>query len=173
LGFHHSYFLGNTYVNLREYKKAYQVLEKYTASMKSQGRIVRPSHYFGYIYLQNGKKEEASFHLDGSISDRLYFIEQNKPNEVSPPNLGLAFIYAAQGKKAKALEHLRVVNRCVPFLYTCSQITGFKISPMVDSIRNEPEYREFLKNAEVRYQEEHDKVAKLLAQEGALISSMK
>lgn len=171
LGFHHSYFLGNTYVNLREYREAYRVLEKYTASMKRQGRIVSPYHYFGYIYQQNGKQEEANFHMEGSIKDRIYFIELNKPTEVSPPNLGLSFIYAALGKKAKALEYLRVVNRCAPFLYTCAQITGFKISPMVDCIRNEPEYREFLKNGEARYQEEHNKVEKLLRTEGILISS--
>jgi TolB-like protein/AraC-like DNA-binding protein len=171
LGFHHSYFLGNTYVNLRKYKEAFRVLEKYTASMKRQERIVQPYHYFGYIYLKNGKQEEAHFHMEGSIRDRMYFINQNKPKEVSPPNLGLAFIYAALGNKAKALEHLRVVNRCTPFLYTCAQITGFKLSPMVDCIRNEPEYQEFLKNAEVRYLEEHNKVEKLLSKEGVLISS--
>jgi len=171
LGFHHSYFLGNTYVNLRNYKQAYRVLEKYTTSMKRQGRKVQPYHYFGYIYQQNGKQAEANFHLKGSIQDRLYFIKLNKPKEVSPPNLGLAFIYAAQGEKAKSLECLRVVNRCAPFLYTCAQITGFKISPMVDCIRNEPEYKVFLKNAEVRYQEEHNKVEKLLRTEGILISS--
>lgn len=171
LGYHHSYFLGNTYVNLREYKMAYRILEKYTEVMKRQGRIVQPYHYFGYIYQQNGKQKEAYFHLEGSIQDRLYFIKLNKPNEVSPPNLGLVFIYAALGKKAKALEHLRVVNRCTPFLYTCAQITGFKISPMVDCIRNRPEYQEFLKNAEARYQVEHNKVEKLLRTEGILISS--
>ena len=173
LGFHHSYFLGNTYVNLREYKEAYWVLEKYIASMKRQGRKIYPSHYIGYIYLKNGKQAEANFHMEGSIKDRIYFIELNKPNEVSPPNLGLTFIYAALGKKAKALECLRVVNRCAPFLYTCAQITGFKISPMVDCIRNEPEYQEFLKTAEVRYLEEHNKVENLLRTEGVLISSSK
>jgi tetratricopeptide (TPR) repeat protein len=173
LGLHHSYFLGNTYVNLREYKEAYKILEKYAESMHRQGRKIQPYHYFGYIYMQNGNKEEASFHMEGSIQDRMYFIELNKPKEVSPPNLGLTFIYAAQGKKAQALECLRVVNRCPPFLYTCSQITGFKISPMVDCIRNEPEYKEFLKNAETRYLEEHNKVEKLLRAEGMLISSNK
>ena len=173
LGFHHSYFLGNTYVNLREYRDAYRVLEKYTASMKRQGRIVQPYHYFGYIYQKNGKQKEANFHLEGSIKDRLYFIELYKPTEVSPPNLGLTFIYAALGKKAKALEYLRVVNRCAPFLYTCAQITGFKISPMVDCIRNEPDYKEFLKNAESRYLEEHNKVENMLSTEGLLISSRK
>ncbi len=173
LGLHHSYFLGNTYVNLRDYREAYRILEKYTESMKRQGRQVQPYHYFGYIYLKNGKQAEANFHLEGSIKDRLYFIELNKPKEVSPPNLGLTFIYAAQGKKAQALECLRIVNRCEPFLYTCAQITGFKISPMVDCIRDEPEYKEFLKTAEARYQEEHNKVEKLLRAEGLLESSIK
>ena len=171
LGFHHSYFLGNTYVNLRDYKAASQILDKYVASMNQQGRIIQPYHYFGFIYLQNGQKKEADYHLQGSIEFRLQFIDQNKPNEVSPPNLGLAFIYAALGNKEKALEYLRVVNRCEPFLYTCAQITGFKISPMVDCIRNEPEYTEFLKNAETRFREEHYMVEKLLGEEGILYSS--
>jgi hypothetical protein len=44
---------------------------------------------------------------------------------------------------------------------------------MVDCIRNEPEYKEFIKNAEARYLEEHDKVEKLLRAEGLLESSPK
>lgn len=173
LGMHHSYFLGNTYMNLRDYKEAYRIIQKYTESMQRQGRKVQPHHYFGYVYLQNGLTEEANFHFDGAIKYRLQFIEQNKPTEVSPPNLGLAYIYAACGEKAKALEHMRAVNRCAPFLYRCAHITGLKINPMVDCIRNEPEYKEFLKNAEARYQEEHNKVEKLLRAEGMLISSNK
>ncbi|MCX6220712.1 MAG: helix-turn-helix domain-containing protein [Bacteroidia bacterium] len=173
LGFHNSYFLGNTYVNLRNYKEAYRILEKYTASMNQQGRKIQPYHYFGYIYLQNGRKKEADFHSEGFIKEILQLMEQNKTTKKAPPNLGLTFGYAAIGKKAKALEHLRVVNSCAPSLYTCTQITVFKISPMIDCIRNEPEYEEFLKNAEIRYQEEHDKVEKLLSDEGILISSQK
>ena len=173
LGMHHSYFLGNTYLNLRDYKEAYRILQKYTESMQRQGRKVQPYHYFGYVYLQNGMTEEANFHFEGAIKYRLQFIEQNKPTEVSPPNLGLAYIYAARGEKAKALEHMRAVNRCAPFLYRCAHITGLKINPMVDCIRNEPEYKEFIKNAEARYLEEHNKVEKLLRAEGMLISSNK
>ncbi len=173
LGYHHSYFLGNTYMILREYKEAYRMVEKYTESMKEQGRKVQPNHYFGYVCLQNGRTAEANFHMEGSIKFRLQIIEQNKPTEVSPPNLGLAFIYAALGNKAKALEHMRAVNRCTPFLYRCAHITGLKINPMVDCIRNEPEYKEFIKNAEVRYLEEHNKVEKLLRTEGLLESSGK
>ena len=172
LSFHHSYFLGNTFVNLRDYKEAYRVLEKYTTSMKQQGRKIEPDHYFGYIYLKNGRKEEAKYHLEGSIKYRLQFIELNKPVKKSPPNLGLTYIYAGLGNKAKALEYLRVVNSCPPFLYTCSQIALFKINPMIDCIRKEPEYLEFLKNAEARYQEEHNKVEKLLLAEGVLNAAL-
>jgi hypothetical protein len=100
-------------------------------------------------------------------------MEQVKSTKTSPANLGLTFVYAALSKKTIALEHLRVVNSCTPALYTCAQITTFKISPMIDCIRKEPEYEEFLKNAEIRYQEEHDKVENLLHAEGVLISSTK
>jgi len=168
LGLHNSYFLGNTYVNLRKYREAYRILEKYTASMKQQGRKIQPYHYFGYVYLQNGRKKEAGFHLEGFIKEILQMMDQNKTTKKAPPNLGLTFAYAAIGKKAEALEHLRLVNNCTPSLYTCAQITTFKISPMIDCICKEPEYKEFLKNAEARYLEEHDKVEKLLRTEGVL-----
>ena len=171
LGLHHSYFLGNTYLNLRDYKEAYRILEKYTKSMKQQGRKIQPDFYLGYIYYKNGRNKEANFHFDGSIKYRLQIIEQNKPSIICSANLGLTFIYAAVGEKEKALRHLRVVNSQPSYLYLCSQISRFKISPMVDCIRNEPEYKEFLKNAEARYLEEHNKVEKLLRREGLLISS--
>jgi tetratricopeptide (TPR) repeat protein len=173
LGMHHSYFLGNAYLNLRDYKEAYRILHKYAASMNQQGRNIQPDFYLGYIYLKNGKKEEANFHFEGSIKYRLQIIERNKPAIICSANLGLTFIYAAIGEKEKALEYLRVVNTRPSYLYISSQITRFKISPMVDCIRNEPEYKEFLKNAEARYMEEHSKVERLLRAEGLLESSIK
>jgi tetratricopeptide (TPR) repeat protein len=141
--------------------------------MKQQGREISPDHYFGFIYLKNGWKTEAKYHLEGAIKYRLKFIELNKPTKKSPPYLGIAYIYAALGNKAEALKYLREVNSCPPYLYTCAQIKLFKISPMIDCIRYEPEYKEFLKNAEARYFEEHDKVEKLLRAEGVLNSSSK
>ncbi|MHB1197162.1 MAG: helix-turn-helix domain-containing protein [Lutibacter sp.] len=173
LGLHHSYFLGNTYLNLRDYKEAYRILEKYAKSMKQQGRTIQPDFYLGYIYYKNGRNKEANFHFDESIKYRLQIIAQNKPTVLCAANLGLTFIYAAVGEKEKALKYLRVVNSQPSYLYLCSQISRFKISPMVDCIRNEPEYKEFLKNAESRYLEEHNKVEKLLHREGLLISSNK
>jgi TolB-like protein/AraC-like DNA-binding protein len=168
-----SYFLVNTYLNLRDYKEAYRLLEKYTGSIIQQGRKIQPQFYFGFIYLQNGQKEEANFHFEGSIKERLEIIELNKPSKLYLMHLGLTYCYAADGEKTKALEQLRILNSWDSNLYSCSQITGFKISPLLDCIRKEPEFIEFLKNAEARYQAERRKVEKLLRAEGILDSSGK
>jgi TolB-like protein/AraC-like DNA-binding protein/Tfp pilus assembly protein PilF len=168
-----SYFLVNTYLNLRDYKEAYRLLEKYTGSIIQQGRKIQPHFYFGFIYLQNGQKEEANFHFEGSIKERLEIIELNKPSKLYLMHLGLTYSYAGDGEKTKALEQLRILNSWDSNLYSCSQITGFKISPLLDCIRKEPEFIEFLKNAEARYQEERRKVGKLLREEGILDSSGK
>lgn len=168
-----SYFLVNTYLNLRDYKEAYRLLEKYTGSIIQQGRKIQPHFYFGFIYLQNGQKEEANFHFEGSIKERLEIIELNKPSKLYLMHLGLTYSYAGDGEKTKALEQLRILNSWDSNLYSCSQITGFKISPLLDCIRKEPEFIEFLKNAETRYQEERRKVEKLLRAEGILDSSGK
>lgn len=166
-----SYFLANTYVNLRDFKEAYRLLKIFTESMMKQGRKIEPSFYDGFIYLQNGQKEEANFHFEESIKERLESIEQIKQSESNLLHLDLVYIYAAVGEKAKALKHLHLLNSLDSKLYFSSQITEFKISPMLDCIRNEPEYKEFLKNAESRYLKEHNKVERLLQAEGLLIST--
>jgi TolB-like protein/AraC-like DNA-binding protein len=173
LDYGNSYFLVYTYLNLRNYREAFRLLEKYTGAIRKQGLKIQPHFYFGYIYLQNGKKEEANFHFEGSIKERLEKIELNKPSKLYLMHLGLTYSYAADGEKAKALEQLRILNSWDSNLYSCSQITGFRISPLLDCIRKEPEFKEFLKNAETRYQEERDKIQKLLHEEDLLASSGK
>ena len=167
------YFLGNIYLNLRDYKNAYKVLTKYTESIKQQGRKIEPYFPFGFIYQQNGQKEEADFHFEGSIKKALIMNEQNKPSQSCEMHLGLVYVYAARGEKAKALEHLRIINNCDSMHYNCLQIPGFKLSPMFDCIRQEPEFTKFLKNAEARFLEDHNRIEKQLREEGIIDNSVK
>jgi hypothetical protein len=57
--------------------------------------------------------------------------------------------------------------------FTVFRIKDFKNCTMLDNIRQEPEFAEFIKEAEARYLKEHDKVEKLLGQEGILYSMLK
>jgi hypothetical protein len=53
---------------------------------------------------------------------------------------------------------------------TIFRVKDFKNCTMLDNIRHEPGFAEYLKEAEARYHIEHDKVERLLVQEGILSS---
>jgi TolB-like protein/AraC-like DNA-binding protein/Tfp pilus assembly protein PilF len=159
-----------TYLYLRDFREAYLLLQKYIEIMNQQGRNIEPDYLFGFVYLQNGRKEKADFHFEGTIKEMLKIIELNEPS-VTGAYLVLAKIYSARDEKAKALEYLKKVNESMGSVILRTQDS--KNCAMFDNIRQEPEFIEFLKNTEARYQEEHNKVEKLLRAEGILDSSGK
>ena len=80
-------------------------------------------------------------------------------------------VYAVRNEKVKALENLQKAQSLMK--YTVFRIKDFKNCTMLDNIREEPEFKDFLKEAEAKYQIEHAKVAKLLLAEGILETSGK
>jgi hypothetical protein len=113
----------------------------------------------GYIYWKNGYKKEAE----------KWFNEQKRISEESL-KLGryysmdaycdLANIYAFTGEKEKANESLRNFAKNPVFPYF--RLTWIKEDPMLNSIRNEPEFLKIVKEMESRYQAEHERVKKWL-----------
>ena len=162
------YLLLYTYLYLRDFKEAGLLLQKYIEIMKQQGRKIEPDYLLGFVYLENGLKKEADFHFDGTIKEILKIIELNEPSLTCRAYLALAKIYAARNEKAKALEYLQKVKDSLGSAFF--RIKDFKNCTMLDNIRNEPGFAEYLKEAETRYRNEHDKVEKLLSQEGILNS---
>jgi TolB-like protein/AraC-like DNA-binding protein len=165
------YLLLYTYLYQRDFREAGLLLQKYTEIMKQQGRKIEPNFQLGWVYLENGYKKEAEYHLEGSKKAMLKIIEQKQPSESCIAYLNLTKIYSVSNEKAKALENLRKAKSLMKF--TVFRIKDFKNCTMLDNIRQEPEFAEFIKEAEARYLKEHDKVEKLLGQEGILYSMLK
>ena len=134
--------------------------------MKQQGRKIEPNYLFGFVYLENGKKQEADFHFEETIKEASKIIERNQPSVTCRAYMTLAKIYSARNEKAKALEYLQKVTDCMGL--TIFAVKDYKNCTMFDNIRHEPGFAEYLKKAEVRYRIEHDKVGKLLREEGIL-----
>jgi tetratricopeptide (TPR) repeat protein len=159
-----------TYLYLRNFTEANRLMQLYIEIMKQQGRQIEPDYLLGFIYLENGKKEEASFHFDGEIKKMNRLIEEGQPSVACTAHLTLAKIYSVLGEKEKALENLQKVKDCMGF--TIIRIKDYKNCTMLDNIRQEPGFEEYLNEAAARYKKEHDKVEKLLRKEGILISSL-
>ena len=162
------YLLMYTYLYLRDFREANLLLQEYLKIMGQQGRKIEPDYLLGFIYLENGNKKEADFHFDGTIAEIEKIIEQNQPSISCIAHLSLAKIYSARNDRVKAMENLQKVTAHLGS--TFFRVKDFKNCTMLDNIRNEPGFSEYLKEAESRYQKEHDEVKKLLRREGILIS---
>jgi tetratricopeptide (TPR) repeat protein len=158
--------LGYTNLYLRNFRESFRLLNRYTEIMDQQGRKIEPNYLFGWIYLENGYQKEAEYHLEGSRKAMLKIIEQNQPGESCIAWLNLTKIYSVLREKDKALESLRNARDLMKF--TVLRVKDFKNCTMLDNIRNEPEFEEFIKEGEAKYQVEHVKVEKLLKEKGIL-----
>jgi hypothetical protein len=78
-------------------------------------------------------------------------------------NFTLAGIYAFRGEKDRAYVCLKIFNQMRS--YSFSDVLNFKISPLLSSIRNEPEFVQIQKEVEAKYQSEHERVRKWLAEQ--------
>lgn len=158
------YFLFYTYLYLRDFKNASLLMQKYMAIMKQQGRKIEPDHLFGFVYWENGQKKEANFQFDAVIKEMQKHIVQNQPSVSCYAYLTLAKIYSVRNEKVKALKNLQKTKDCMGSIII--RIKDYKNCTMFDNIRHEPEFAQYLEEAEAKYRKEHDKVEKLLFAEG-------
>jgi hypothetical protein len=80
--------------------------------------------------------------------------------------LRLAHAYSARREKEKALENLKLLKKRKT--YSLGQVTWLKYSPLLDNIRQEPEFADVLKDVEAKYEKEHERAGKLLKEYGDL-----
>src|SRR4030042_696258 len=141
------------------YTESYHWFNKITEEAKASGQPVFPNAGHGFACLQKGMKEEADFHFNGTIQNSIHIIDANYYPEDNLPHLNLAFIYSARGETEKALEHLKK-NKSTHL----QTVTIIKFNPMLDNIRNEPEFQTILKEVESKYGDVHQRVGKFLAE---------
>ncbi|MBE0675678.1 MAG: hypothetical protein IH591_13535 [Bacteroidales bacterium] len=168
--------LANICLYLRDYKTALQYVEEYIEMQEQQGNKINPSDIIGYVYLKNGLKENSVYHFEGYIKNLSKIIEQNQSNsngsnylnmtDIYRNYFNLFCVYSAMGEKDKAIENLRKVIKYNDLVIPTPYIAYLKNHPMFDTIRDEPEYHEFIKIAEESFLPERKKIEKLLQEEG-------
>ena len=144
-------------------------------------KIKQPDMRFlhGFAQLKTGNFAEAEKYFETTVNfyDTLLI---NHPELKTPdhmyaitdrywyfPYLILTCTWAARGNKKKALENMRLLQQNYK-ANDLQVVTLLKYFPMLDNIRNEPEFQAYLKEAETHYNAEHKKVEKLLRQEGII-----
>lgn len=119
------------------------------------------------IYLKNGLVKEAEKELNADEKKCLEQIELNLPfAQKYHTHNALAKIYAVKGEKEKALYYFKQQKNMQSFGHQWIEV--YKYSPLLDNIRNEPEFQEVVSDVEVKYQKQHLRIEKLLKDLGEL-----
>ena len=139
--------------------------KKYVTTLKNLGQLdLLRMHRIGYVFWQNGFKKESEY----------YFNEQKRICEESikmgrsyiAPHYDLAGIYAFMGDRDKAYENLKMWARFP--VYPTWWVELIKIDPLFDSIRNEAEFQQIVRDVEAKFQAEHERVSKWMADQGQI-----
>lgn len=77
-----------------------------------------------------------------------------------------AGVYAFRGDKERAYEDLKIFSQRESFGLWI--IALMKIDPLFDSIKEEPEFKQIVREMEAKHQAEHERVKKWLEEEGKL-----
>ncbi len=156
-------FLGECYYMYGKYEESLKYFKRFYEL--AGGRIENSdgkAGWIGYVYWANGYKEEAEYFFN-EFSD---FINRGTEFGQEGWELILAYkyflagIYAFKGEKDKAIENLKIFNQKqrMSFMW----LFYFKNDPLFDSIRDEPEFQQIVKEIEVKYEAEHERVRKWL-----------
>jgi TolB-like protein len=161
-------FLGMAYEWIGQYKESLKYYKKYLKKLKAQGGLdISGMQRIGYAYWQNGYKEEAEYYFSEQIN---YCNKSIKLKRLYGQNLSayydLAGVYAFRGERDKAYKNLKIFNQVQrPRSWF---IMSNNTDPLFNSIRNEPEFQQIVRDVEAKYLAEHERVRKWLEETGQL-----
>jgi TolB-like protein/AraC-like DNA-binding protein len=141
--------------------KATFYADQYIEDAKKQGQTA-VSHYLGYAFRLNGENEKARLQFEGAIKKQIQVIEEKKENTTCIAYLRLMEIYSAMDNTKKALEYLRLYNTCNDFSISPFSLNNYKMHPIFENMRKEPEFQQFIKKHDDRIQPEMKKIEKIL-----------
>jgi len=158
------YFLPSNY-----YEEAYQLAIKTVESFKKAGILILwDSHRIAHAFWRVGKKKEAEYYFNQQIKYDEESIKLNRPKAIRGDSYyDLACVYAFMGDKEKAYEYLDEFNKNKKVLAYWWTIF-FRHDPLLDSLRGEERFQQIIKELEVKYQAEHERVRKWLEETGQL-----
>jgi len=160
--------LGASCMATGNFKESLKYFKKYVELLKVRGEIdYNNMHRIGYSYYKNGNSKEAEYYFNLQMVYCNDLINSNRPHaQKYYTYYDRAGIYAFRGEKEKAYADLRVFNQRKMDGFW--MVTLIKNDRLFDSIRNEPEFQQIVRDVEVKYQAEHERVKKWLEEQGML-----
>jgi tetratricopeptide (TPR) repeat protein len=124
-------------------------------------------HRVGWAYWMNGFEEEGARYFSTQIANCKQLIESGRTLKYTYRKYyDLAATYAFMGEKEKAYESLRNFNKSQMFdKWWCLYV---RYDPLLDPIRDEPEFQQIARDVEAKYQAEHERVRQWLEENDML-----
>jgi TolB-like protein/Tfp pilus assembly protein PilF len=161
-------YLAQALLRSGKHKEALVVYESWIDDMNESGGFdPRYAYRIAYAYWRNGLTEEAEYYFEKQIEYSSALINLNRPwAQDYFTYYDLAGVYAFRGEKEIAYENLKAFNQIqeVPF-WTDALI---KREPFFDSIRDEPEFQQIVRDVEAKYQASHERVRQWLEENDLL-----
>jgi len=158
-------FLGQFEEAIAYYQKAGDLVK---ASNIPEPLLSAGALRLGQAYMINGLEDEATYYLNSA--HELFFKKLEEMDRVFIDEIvtihALAGIYACLGEKDKAFEKLRLYNQKQHFPVWI--VVQLKVDPLFNSIRDEPEFQQILRDVEAKYQAEHERVRQWLEENDML-----
>ncbi len=160
--------LADAYTMANQFKKALECYEQMNKKQNAKENTnLWASHRIGFLYYKNGNIKEANYYFNKQIE---YSSNEIKLGRMRSEQLfsyyDLAAVYAFLGDKRTALENLRVFGKKKIIHQWMLQL--LKTDPLLDNIRNDPDFQQIVNNAETKYLAEHERVGKWLEEQGML-----
>ena len=146
---------GKTFYYMRDYEKAFTYLNRFDEERANQNLqiFLAEDGKIGETYYQLGKTELANklFTEYKTYADNDQSIYKN---------LSLAMYYSHMGKKQQAIEHLKLFVQQDNFQFWI--ILFLEMDPLVDPIKDLPEFKEIMNELRTKFWQHHDELQKTL-----------
>ena len=167
-----SYFIGLNYSFLDNPEEYLNWLQRFEEIQFKNGYAIDLGTFYGtfrlaHAYGINGFKDEANYYFTEGLAIYDRMLELNRHYSAAILSFyHMASLYAFQGNKEKAYEYLNQVNnrqRMPLWMIPC-----LNYDPMFDSLREEPQFQQIVRDVEAKYQAEHERVLRWMEENDML-----
>ena len=162
------YSLANAYANAGQFENSLKYWKKDLERYNESDYIpIWNSHRIGYAYWMNGYIKEGEEWFKKQIEYDQQAIQLDRSRAIAHLSYyDLAAVYAFLGEKEKALDNFRTFSSTEYVIeYFISLVHN---DPLLDNIRDEPEFQQIVFNLEAKYKAEHERVRQWLEENDML-----
>ncbi|NLP56639.1 helix-turn-helix domain-containing protein [Lutibacter sp. B1] len=153
--------IGKIYYYMRDYKNSYKYYNKFITIRETQKLDIykHENSKIGYVYEQMGEKVKSQKLLNS-------YFEYAKNDESIYKHLSLAVYYAYKNDQKKSINHLKLFAKEDNFQYWV--LLFFKLEPLVDNIKNVPEFKKIFNEIETKFWKNHEEIKNSLKEKDLL-----